>query len=93
MYMVERVTKMEFPKDVTHKPLKPNPVNNTNIHSPERESEIRVEEEQEEEEEEGGNWQQYQQQLPALANTGLTGGGLDSTDPRNPPLLSTSSLF
>jgi hypothetical protein len=53
MYMIERVTKMDFPKDVTHKPLKPNPMKNSNIPSSEHGPEIRVEEG----EEEGDDWQ------------------------------------
>jgi hypothetical protein len=40
MYMIERVTRVEFPKDVTHKPLRPNPVKNPIVPSPEREPEI-----------------------------------------------------
>jgi hypothetical protein len=75
---------MEFPKDVTHKPLKTNPIKNPSIPSPEHEPEIRVEEE----EEEGGNWQWYQQQTPAQADTdltGLTGEGLDSQPHQGSP--------
>jgi hypothetical protein len=51
--MIERVTKMEFLKDVTNKPLKPNPVKNLNIPSPEHELKIR----EEEGEEAGIDWQ------------------------------------
>jgi hypothetical protein len=38
--MIERVTRVEFPKDVSHKPLRPNLVKNPIIPSPEREPEI-----------------------------------------------------
>jgi hypothetical protein len=44
MYMIERVTRVEFPKDVTHKPLRPNPVKNPIVPSPERELEITFDE-------------------------------------------------
>jgi hypothetical protein len=37
MYKIERVSRVEFPKDVTHKPLRPNPVKNLIVPSPERE--------------------------------------------------------
>jgi hypothetical protein len=33
MYMVEKVAKIEFPKDVTHKTLNPNPIKNPSIPS------------------------------------------------------------
>jgi hypothetical protein len=57
MYMIERVTRVEFPKDVTHKPLRPNPVKNPIVPSPEREPEITVDEGTEV----GVDWQQFQQ--------------------------------
>jgi hypothetical protein len=44
MFMIERVTRVEFPKDIIHKPLRPNPVKNPIIPSPEREPEITAEE-------------------------------------------------
>jgi hypothetical protein len=44
MCMIEKVTRVEFPKDVTHEPLRPNPVKNPIIPSPEREPEITAEE-------------------------------------------------
>jgi hypothetical protein len=34
MYMIEKVAKMEFPKNVTHKPLKLNPSKNPRLSSP-----------------------------------------------------------
>jgi hypothetical protein len=34
MYMIEKVAKMEFPKNVTHKPLKLNPSKNPRLPSP-----------------------------------------------------------
>jgi hypothetical protein len=40
MFMIERVSRVEFPKDVTHKPLRPNPVKNPSVPSLEREPEI-----------------------------------------------------
>jgi hypothetical protein len=77
MFMIEKVTRVEFPKDVTHKPLRPNPVKNPIVPSPEREPEITADE--------GAHWQQYQQRPTAQVDTGLTGGGLDSTvSGRNP---------
>jgi hypothetical protein len=55
MYMIERVSRVEFPKDVTHKPLRPNPVKNPIVPSPEREPEITAEEGAEV----GVVWQQF----------------------------------
>jgi hypothetical protein len=69
MYMIEKVTKIEFPKDVTHKPLRPNPVKNPIVPSPEREPEITAEEGAEAR----VDWQQFKQQPTAQADTGLTG--------------------
>jgi hypothetical protein len=57
MYMIERVTRVEFPKDVTHKPLRPNPVKNPIVPSPEREPEITANEGAGA----GVDWQQFQQ--------------------------------
>jgi hypothetical protein len=45
--MIERVTRVEFPKDVTHKPLRPNPVKNPSVPSPKREPEIIAKEREE----------------------------------------------
>jgi hypothetical protein len=82
MFMIEKVTRVEFPKDVTHKPLRPNPVKNPIVPSPEREPKITTDEGAEA----GADWQQYQQRPTAQVDTGLTGGGLDSTvSRRNPP--------
>jgi hypothetical protein len=69
MFMVERVTRVEFPKDSTHKPLRPNPMKNPSVPSPEREPEITMEEG----EEAGVDWQQFQQHTTTQADTGLTG--------------------
>jgi hypothetical protein len=44
MYKIERVSRVEFPKDVTHKPLRPNPVKNLIVPSPEREPQITAKE-------------------------------------------------
>jgi hypothetical protein len=44
MFMIERVTRVEFPKDVTHNPLRPNPVKNPVVPSPKREPEITADE-------------------------------------------------
>jgi hypothetical protein len=55
--MIERVSRVEFLKDVIHKPLRPNPVKNPNVPSPEREIEITAEEGAEA----GVDWQQFQQ--------------------------------
>jgi hypothetical protein len=57
MYMIERVSRFEFPKDVTHKPLRPNPVKNPIVPSREREPEITTEEGADA----GVDWQQFQQ--------------------------------
>jgi hypothetical protein len=56
MYMIERVTRVEFPKGVTHKPLRPNPVKNPIVPPPEREPEITFDEGTEV----GVDWQQFQ---------------------------------
>jgi hypothetical protein len=57
MFMIERVFRVEFPKDVIHKPLRPNSVKNSIVPSPEREPEITTEEGAEA----GVDWQQFQQ--------------------------------
>jgi hypothetical protein len=57
MHMIERVSRVEFLKDVIHKPLRPNPVKNPNVPSPEREIKITAEEGAEA----GVDWQQFQQ--------------------------------
>jgi hypothetical protein len=57
MFMIEKVTRVEFPKDVIHKPPRPNPVKNPIVPSPEREPEITADEGAEA----GVDWQQYQQ--------------------------------
>jgi hypothetical protein len=44
MFMIERVTRVEFPKDATHMPLRPNPVKNPIVPSPEREPESTADE-------------------------------------------------
>jgi hypothetical protein len=87
MFMIKKVTRVEFPKDVIHKPLRPNPVKNPIVPSPEREPDITADEGAEA----GVDWQQCQQQPTAQVDrpvplTGLTSGGLDSTvSGRNPP--------
>ena len=64
--MIKETTKTAFPKDVTHKPLKPPVSENPRLPSPPAaEDEMEIEEEEEE---------QHSQQLPAAhAGTGLTG--------------------
>jgi hypothetical protein len=92
MYMIERVTRFEFPKDVTHMPLRPNPVKNPIVPSPEREPETTVYEGTDV----GVDWQQFQQRPTTQVDTGLIGvsrrsdrWGLDSMVSRkNPPLCS-----
>jgi hypothetical protein len=69
MYMIEKVTRVEFPKDVTHKPLRTNLVKNPIFPSPEREPEITSEEGAEAR----VDWQQFQQRPTAQADTDLTG--------------------
>jgi hypothetical protein len=64
MFMIEKVTRVEFPKDVTHKPLRPNPLKNPIVPSPEREPEITADE--------GADWQPYQQRPTTQVDTGLT---------------------
>jgi hypothetical protein len=44
MHMIEGVSRVEFSKDVIHKPLRPNPIKNPIVPSPEREPEITTEE-------------------------------------------------
>jgi hypothetical protein len=56
MFMIEKVTRVEFPKDVTHKPLRPNPVKNPIVPSPEQEPEITCDEGVGA----GVDWQQFQ---------------------------------
>jgi hypothetical protein len=75
MFMIEKVTKTEFPKNVTHKPLKLNPSKNPRIPSP------RVEQAPGHEEEifEEGAVQPNQPQAGAQAVTSLTGGEAGST--------------
>jgi hypothetical protein len=65
----QRVTRVEFSKDVTHKPLRPNPVKNPIVPSPEQEPEITADEGTEV----GVDWQQFQQRPTTQADTGLTG--------------------
>jgi hypothetical protein len=67
--MIEKVTRVEFPKDVIQKPLRPNPVKNPIVSSPEREPEITTDEGAEA----GVDWQQYQQRPTAQVDTSLTG--------------------
>jgi hypothetical protein len=84
MFMIEKVAKTEFPKNVTHKPLKLNPSKNPRIPSP------RVEQAPGHEEEifEEGAAQSDQPQAGAQAVTGLTGGEAGSTTGlAGPPLL------
>jgi hypothetical protein len=69
MYMIKRATRVEFLKDVTHKPLRPNPVKNPIVPSPEREPEITADEGTDV----GVDWQLFQQRPTAQADTGLTG--------------------
>jgi hypothetical protein len=70
MYMIEKVAKTEFPKNVTHKPLKLNPSKNPQFPSP------RVEQAPGHEEEifEEGAARLDQPQAGTHAVTGLTGG-------------------
>jgi hypothetical protein len=69
MYMIEKVAKTEFPKNVTHNPLKLNPSKNPRLPSPRveqapgREAEITEE----------GATQSDQPQAGAQTVTGLTG--------------------
>jgi hypothetical protein len=56
MYMIKRVTRVEFHKDVTHKPLRPNPVKNPIVPSPEQEPDITFDEGTKM----GVDWQQFQ---------------------------------
>jgi hypothetical protein len=74
MHMIERVSRVEFLKDVIHKALKPNSVKNPIIPSPERELEITAEEGAEA----GVDWQQFQQRPTAQTDTGLTGASHQS---------------
>jgi hypothetical protein len=92
MYMIEKVAKTEFPKNVTHKPLKLNPSKNPRLPSP------RVEQAPGHKEGifEEGTTQPDQPQVGAQAITGLTGaehqsnqwGGWEHRRPRR----STSPL-
>jgi hypothetical protein len=70
MYMIEKVTKTEFPKNVTHKPLKVNPSKNPQLPSPRVEEAPRLEEEIFEERAARPD----QPQTGAQVVTGLTGG-------------------
>jgi hypothetical protein len=84
MYMIEKVTKPEFPKNVIHKPLKLNPSKNLRFPSP------RVEHEPGHEGEifEEGTAQPDLPQAGAQTVTGLTGGVAGSTTGHtDPPLL------
>jgi hypothetical protein len=84
MYMIEKVTKMEFPKNVTHKPLKLNPSKNPRLPSP------RVEQAPGHEEEifEERAARPDPPQAAAQAVTGLTGGVAGSmADLVGPPPL------
>jgi hypothetical protein len=69
MYMIEKVAKAEFPKNVTHKPLKLNPSKNPRFPSP------RVEHAQGQEEEifEEGAARPDLPRAGAQTDTGLTG--------------------
>jgi hypothetical protein len=64
MFLIEKVTRVEFPKDVIHKPLRPNHMKNPIVPSPEREPEITADEGAEA----GVNWLQYQRRPTAVAN-------------------------
>ena len=44
MFMIEKASKMDFPKNVKHKPLRPNPIKDPRVQSPEQDQEIREEE-------------------------------------------------
>jgi hypothetical protein len=57
MFMIERVFRVKFPKDVTHKPLGPSAVKNPIVPFPEREPEITAEEGAEAR----VDWQHFQQ--------------------------------
>jgi hypothetical protein len=92
MYMIEKVAKMEFPKNVTHKPLKLNPSKNPRLPSPRVEQAPGREEEITEED----TTQSVQPQTGPQAVTSLAGaehrsdrwGGWDHNRPRR----STSPL-
>ena len=43
MFMIEKVSKVDFPKNIKHKPLRPNPIKDPRVPSPEHEPEIREE--------------------------------------------------
>jgi hypothetical protein len=84
MYMIEKVAKTEFPKNVTHKPLKLNPSKNPWVPSP------RVEHVPGQEEEifEEGAARPDVPQAGAQTGTGLTGGVAGSqAGPADPLLL------
>jgi hypothetical protein len=68
------VTRVEFPKDVMHNPLRPNLVKNPIVPSPQREPEITADEGAEA----GVDWQQFQQRPTTQVDTGLTGASYRS---------------
>jgi hypothetical protein len=83
MYMIENVAKMEFPKNVTHKPLKLNPSKNPRFPS------LRLEQEPGHEAEitKEGATRSDQPQSGPQAVTGLTGGEAGITAGPVGPLL------
>jgi hypothetical protein len=83
MYLIEKVAKTEFPKNVTHKPLKLNPSKSPRFPSPRAEWAPGHEDELFEE----GATQEDQPQTGPQAVTGLTGGEAGSNTGPPYPLL------
>jgi hypothetical protein len=82
MYMIEKVANTEFPKNVTHKPLKLNPSKNPRLPSPRAEQASSHEEEIFDE-----GTTQLLLQSGTQAVTGLTGGEAGNTTGLAGPLL------